>query len=50
MMKGIPFKGPFEVTARLSPSGGVMDKSGAEAKTKEAIKIGTKNIVLTLKD
>ena len=48
MMKSIPFEGPFVVIARLSPSGDALDKSGLEAKTDKAIKIGDKDIKLIL--
>jgi len=48
MMKGIPFKGPFKVTARVSPSGSVMDKSGVEITSTSEIKIGAKDIELVL--
>ena len=48
MMKQIPFKGPFVITARLSPSGSAMDKSGVETSTTEKIKLGQKDIKLIL--
>ena len=48
MMKQIPFKGPFTVTARLSPSGDAMDKSGTETSTVESLSLGQKNIKLIL--
>ena len=48
MMKQIPFKGPFKVTARISPSGDAMDKSGIEISTQKEIKLGDKNIKLIL--
>lgn len=48
MMKQIPFKGPFKVTARLSPSGSATDKSGVEVTTTKKIKIGQKDIKLVL--
>ena len=50
MMKQIPFEGPFTVTARLSPSGSAMDKSGIEVSTTQKIEMGQKNIKLTLKN
>jgi len=49
MMKSVPFTGPFKITARLSPSGDPMDKSGPEAVTTKAVAIGVKDIQLTLK-
>jgi hypothetical protein len=48
MMKQIPFKGPFEVTARISPSGSAMDKSGVQVSTTEVVKLGQENIKLIL--
>jgi hypothetical protein len=49
MMKGIPFVGPFKVIARISPNGGVMDKSGVEASTQSEVKMGAKDIEILLK-
>ena len=40
MVKNRPMKGPFRITARLSPSGSATDKSGAEVSTKKAIYMG----------
>ncbi len=48
MVKSLPFKGPFTITARISPNGGAMDKSGIEVSTKAPIKLGDKNIELVL--
>ena len=48
MIPDTPFKGPFTITARISPSGSAMDKSGIEVKTDKPIKIGDK-IELSLK-
>jgi hypothetical protein len=48
MMKQIPFKGPFTITARLSPSGNAMDKSGVQISTKDKIELGQKDIKLIL--
>ena len=48
MFPNTPFKGEFEVTARLSPSGDVMDKSGSQVKSLKAIKLGSSDINLTL--
>lgn len=50
MMKNMPFKGPFKVVARISPSGSATDKSGIEISTIAPIKLGTKNVELTLKN
>ncbi len=49
MMKDLPFQGPFAITARISPSGSAMDKSGVEAKTTKPIELGSKNIQITIK-
>ncbi len=49
MIPDTPFVGPFTVTARLSKTGGVMDKSGGEASTTEAIKADQKDVNLKLK-
>jgi hypothetical protein len=48
MMKQIPFKGPFIITARLSPSGNAMDKSGVQVSTKKKVELGQKDIKLLL--
>lgn len=48
MVKGMPFKGPFTITARMSPSGDATDKSGMESSTKKAIELGAQNIKLIL--
>jgi hypothetical protein len=48
MMKSIPFEGPFKVTARLTKSGDVMDKSGPEGVTTKSLKIGAKGIKINL--
>lgn len=51
MMAGTPFDGPFVVTARYSPSGDALDKSGPEGGTdsKKPLKAGAKNISIELK-
>ncbi len=48
MMPNMPFKGPFTITARISPSGSAMDKSGVQVSTTKAIKIGDEGIKLVL--
>jgi hypothetical protein len=48
MMPNMPFKGPFVIVARISPSGSAMDKSGIEVKTSKPILLGTKKIRLTI--
>lgn len=51
MIPGIPFQGPFEIVARFSPSGDVMQKKGSfegHAKSKSGVKAGEKNIQITI--
>ncbi|OUR95749.1 hypothetical protein A9Q84_14705 [Halobacteriovorax marinus] len=48
MIPSIPFKGPFVIVARISPSGSAMDKTGVEVKTSKPISLGAKDIQLTL--
>ena len=48
MIPSMPFKGPFEVTARISPSGSAMDKSGLQVTTSKPIPLGTQDINLVL--
>ena len=49
MIPNSPFKGPFTVTARISPSGNAMDKSGIEVKTRKPIEIGNTKVNLSFK-
>ena len=51
MMAGTPFLGPFVVTARYSPSGDALDKSGPEGRSaaKKPLQLGAKNILIELK-
>lgn len=51
MMAGTPFEGPFVVSARYSPSGDALDKSGPEAMSdlKKPLQAGAKNISIELK-
>jgi hypothetical protein len=49
MMKGMPFKGPFKITARISPNGSATDKSGMEKSTTKKVEIGDSGIQITLK-
>lgn len=48
MMPNLPFKGPFVIVARISPSGDAMDKSGVEVKTSKPISLGAKDIQLSI--
>lgn len=50
MIPSIPFQGPFKVTARISPNGTAMDKSGIEVSTIKKVEIGDSNIKLILKN
>ena len=49
MIPNLPFKGPFVIVARISPSGSAMDKSGIEVKNSKPISLGAKGIRLSLK-
>lgn len=49
MVPGTPFDGPFTMTARYSPSGDVMDKSGFEASAKNSVSVGTTNLKIEMK-
>ena len=49
MVPGTPFDGPFTITARYSPGGDVMDKSGPEAVLSKPVAVGTTGIKLELK-
>lgn len=49
MAPGTPFDGPFIITARYSPNGDAMDKSGPEGMTSKPVAVGSKNIKLQLK-
>ena len=49
MIKSIPFKGPFQVVARVSPSGSATDKTGIEVSTTSPVELGAKAIKLELK-
>lgn len=50
MMPGTPFKGPFSVTARYSPTGDAIDKSGPQGQDKRNnIKPGQKDVKIELK-
>jgi hypothetical protein len=48
MIKGTPFKGPFQLTVRLSPSGDALDKTGLQKTVSKAVSGGTKNINVKL--
>lgn len=49
MAPGTPFEGPFTITARYSPSGDAMDKSGPEGATSKPVAVGTSDLKLELK-
>ena len=48
MIQSMPFEGPFTVTARISPSGSAMDKTGVESSTKKQVNIGDTNLKIEL--
>ncbi len=49
MVPGTPFDGPFTITARYSPAGDVMDKSGPEGVMKKPVAVGTSDLKIELK-
>lgn len=49
MVPGTPFDGPFTITARYSPGGDVMDKSGPEGVQTKPVAVGTGGIKIELK-
>ena len=49
MSPGTPFDGPFTITARYSPSGDAMDKSGPEGSTSNPVTVGSTNLKIELK-
>lgn len=49
MAPGTPFDGPFTITARYSPSGDAMDKSGPEGSEAKPVAVGTSNVKIEMK-
>jgi hypothetical protein len=49
MSPGTPFDGPFTITARHSPSGDAMDKSGPEGSIAKPVAVGSKNVKIEMK-
>ena len=49
MVAGTPFDGPFTITARYSPGGDVMDKSGPEGIQAKPVAVGTADLKIELK-
>jgi hypothetical protein len=49
MAPGTPFDGPFTITARYSPSGDAMDKSGPEGSAAKPVAVGTENLKIEMK-
>lgn len=49
MVPGTPFDGPFTITARHSPNGDAMDKSGPEGSLAKPVAVGTKNVKIEMK-
>jgi hypothetical protein len=49
MAPGIPFDGPFTVTARYSPAGDVMDKSGPQGASAKPVPVGARDVKIELK-
>jgi hypothetical protein len=46
---GTPFDGPFTITARYSPSGDAMDKSGSEGTIAQPVAVGASDVKIELK-
>lgn len=49
MVAGTPFTGPFLITARFSPTGDAMDKSGAEGAVAKPVAVGKSDVKIELK-
>ena len=49
MVAGTPFTGPFLISARLSPSGDAMDRSGAEGAITVPVAVGKSDLKIELK-
>ena len=49
MAPGTPFDGPFLVTARYSPTGDAMDKSGPQGASAKPLAVGTANVKIEMK-
>lgn len=49
MMPGTPFKGPFILSARYSPSGDALDKTGPQGTDEKEVQIGNSKVQIILK-
>lgn len=49
MAPGTPFTGPFTITARYSPNGDAMDKSGPEGSEAKPVAIGATSVKIEMK-
>lgn len=49
MAPGTPFDGPFIITARYSPTGDAMDKSGPEGSLAKPVAVGTSKVKIEMK-
>lgn len=49
MAPGTAFDGPFTITARYSPSGDAMDKSGPEGLEAKPVAVGTSSLRIEMK-
>lgn len=49
MVAGTPFTGPFLISARFSPSGDAMDRSGAEGAITVPVAVGKSDLKIELK-
>ena len=50
MIRGVPFKGPFTISAKLSPTGNALDRSGPSGQTPQDTPIynGDKDVKIEL--
>lgn len=48
MTPGTSFEGPFTITARYSPSGDAMDKSGPEGIGSKPVAVGSSNVKIEM--
>jgi hypothetical protein len=49
MVPGHPFDGPYTITARYSPTGDAMDKTGPEGIQDKPVAVGSKNVNVEMK-
>lgn len=49
MAPGVPFDGPFTITARFSQAGDAMDKSGPQGATTKPVAVGASGVKIEMK-